>query len=122
MITMNRVELIGHLGHAPEVFRSPDGRTTVRFTVATDRPAAPGTSTPADWHRVVCWGTVAAYAEQHLAKGQLVYVAGRLTYRTWQGTDGRARHTTEVIAAELIVLSRPAGEPLAEQPVHQEAS
>ncbi len=33
-------------------------------------------------------------------------MAGRLTYRTWEGKDGQKRHATEIVATQLILLDR----------------
>ena len=106
MVTMNRIELIGHIGHPLDVHCSSDGRLTVRFHLATDRPSAPGTTPAADWHQVVCWGKLAEVAAQSVTTGHLVYVAGRLAYRSWLGTDGRTRHATEIIASDVLLLGR----------------
>ena len=55
---------------------------------------------------IVCWRKLAEFAGQYLAKGRLVYVAGRLTYRSWEDRDGQKRKTTEIVATELIPLDR----------------
>jgi single-strand DNA-binding protein len=66
---------------------------------------------------VVCWDKLAEFAGQYLAKGRLVFVAGRLGYRIWEGRDGQKRRAAEVTATELILLDRrPAPEP------HEEAA
>ena len=45
------------------------------------------------------------------ATGRLVFAAGRLTYWSHEGTDGRQRRTAEVTVSELILLDRrPEGE------------
>ncbi len=122
MVTMNRIELIGHVGHTPDVHRSTDGRLTVRFHLATDRPSVPGATASADWHHVVCWAKLAEFAAQSVTKGRLVYVAGRLSYRSWVGTDGRTRHATEIIASEVLLLGRSAREASDDDAIEQVAS
>lgn len=40
-------------------------------------------------------------------QSDLIYVSGRLSYRAWTGQDGQLRHTTEVVASEILLLDRP---------------
>ena len=102
--SLNRVELIGRLGHEPAMRYTPDGQAITKFSLATDRPGRPGAQPETDWHQIVCWGKLAEFAGQYLDKGRLVFVAGRLTYRSWEGKDGQQRRATEVVASELIPL------------------
>jgi len=109
--SLNRTELIGRLGQDPEMRYTPEGQAVSKFSLATDRPAKPGTQSDPDWHSVVCWQKLAEFAGQHLTKGRLVFVAGRLTYRSWEGKDGQRHRATEIVATELIPLDRkPNGE------------
>ena len=105
MGSLNRVVLIGRLGRAPELRYTPDGQAVATLSLATDRPARPGADAEPDWHRVVLWGALAETAMQHLDKGRLVCVSGRLTYRRWE-KDGQPHRTAEVVAAELVLLDR----------------
>ena len=50
------------------------------------------------------WGATAEAVNQYVAKGQRVYVAGRLVQNTWEGDDGQRRHRTEVHASEVVFL------------------
>lgn len=101
----NRVELIGRLGRDPELKHTDDGKPFARFSLATDRPVRGG-ETETDWHDVVCWEKQAEFASAYLSKGRLVFVAGRLTYRTWTGKDGQQRRGVEVRASEVLPLDR----------------
>jgi single-strand DNA-binding protein len=118
---LNRVELIGRLGRDPEMRYTGDGQAVSSFSLATDRPARAGAKPETDWHHVVCWAKLGEFAGQYLTKGRMVFVAGRLTYRSWEGKDGKMRHTTEVVASELIPLDRrPDAEPAEGSPVPEE--
>ena len=103
---LNRVELIGRLGREPDMRYTPDGKTVTTFRLATNRRGQPEIEPQNDWHTIVCWEKLAEFASEYLAKGRLVFIAGRLTYRSWEGRDGRPRWTTEVVANELILLDR----------------
>jgi single-strand DNA-binding protein len=55
----------------------------------------------------VCWGKLADFAAEYLAKGRLVFVAGRMSYRAYEDRDGRKRRVAEVVATEVGPLDRP---------------
>ena len=119
--SVNRAELIGRLGRDPDMRYTPEGHVVTKFSVATDRPTKPGADPETDWHQVVCWGPLAEFAGQYLGKGRLVYIAGRITYRSWDGKDGQKRYATEIVASEVIALDRrpdnPSNEAAADEPV-----
>jgi single-strand DNA-binding protein len=85
---------------------TPSGQAVTTFSVATDRPAKPDAESATDWHQIVCWEKLAEFANQYLTKGRLVFVAGRLHYRSWEAKDGQKRRAAEIVAAELIALDR----------------
>lgn len=103
---LNRVELIGRLGHDPQMRFTPEGQAITKLSLATDRPTRQEAEPDTDWHHLVCWGKLAEFAGQYLSKGRLVFVAGRLTYRSWEGKDGKKRRAAEIAVTELISLDR----------------
>ena len=103
--SVNRVVLVGRSGHDADLCYLPDGQARTRFSLATKQRARTGTEPQTDWHRVVCWGRLAELACEHVLKGRLVCVTGRLTYRTYQ-RDGQTHRVTEVIANEVVLLDR----------------
>ena len=104
--SLNRVELIGRLGQDPNLRFTTAGQAVTRISLATDRPSRTEGESGTDWHQIVCWDKLAEFAGQHLAKGRLIFVAGRLAYRTWEGRDGQRRRAAEVTATEIILLDR----------------
>ena len=107
----NRVELIGRLGGDPELRYTGEGTAVASLRLATDRPVRSGGAPQTDWHTVVCWEWRAEFAAQYLAKGRLVFVAGRLAYREYDDKAGVRRVAVEIVASELIPLdSRPDGQ------------
>lgn len=102
----NRVELIGRLGRDPEMRYTAEGHAVTTISMATDRPARAGVEPETDWHQVIAWRKLGEFAGEYLAKGRLVFVAGRLTYRSWEARDGQRRRTAEVVASEIILLDR----------------
>ena len=121
MYSLNRIELIGRLGRTPEM-RYTGRPGCHQFSLATDRPAKAGTKPETDWHQITCWGKLGEFGNTYLTKGRLVFVAGRIAYRSWEGHDGVKRTATEIVASELILLDRKPDSraPVAEKPVEGE--
>ena len=101
--TINRVELLGRVGTDPEMSYTPGGTAVTKLRLATDRYRKEGEN-GTDWHSVVCWDKLAEAVNQYVAKGQRVYVAGRLVQNSWEADDGQRRHRTEVHASEVVFL------------------
>ena len=57
-----------------------------------------------DWHNIVVWGATAEAVNQYVAKGERIYLAGRLVQNSWETDDGQRRHRTEVHASEVVFL------------------
>ena len=101
--TINKAELLGRVGTDPEMTYTPGGTAITKLRLATDRYRKDGDD-ETDWHNVVAWGATAEAVNQYVAKGQRIYVAGRLVQNSWEGDDGQRRHRTEVHASEVVFL------------------
>jgi len=105
----NRVQLIGNLGNDPEIITMESGRKLAKFTIATNetyKNAEGEKITDTQWHNVVAWGKTAEIIETYVTKGKEVAVEGKLTYRSWEDTEGNKRYTSEVVCNELLMLGR----------------
>jgi len=105
---LNKVMIIGNLGRDPEMRYTPSGRPVTTFSVACKRSWSTSEGdrrSETEWFNVVAWGNLAEICNQHLTKGQQVYVEGRLRSRHWQDTDGRSHSSVEIIAQEMMLLS-----------------
>jgi len=99
--------VIGNLGRDPEIRYTPSGRPVTSFNVVTTRTwtAYDGErKEETEWFNVVAWGPLAEICNQHLAKGQQVYIEGRLQTRGWEDDEGKRHYRTEVVAQEMIIL------------------
>ena len=121
---LNKVLLIGRLGHDPEMRYTPCGKPLTKFRMASDRSwtTADGEKkTETEWFNVVAWGKLAEICNQYLAKGQQVYIEGRLHTRRWQDDEGANHSAVEVVAQEMIMLDgRPRNEGAEEPPAEDE--
>lgn len=109
--TVNKVILIGNLGKDPEVRHLENGAVVANFPIATSESYTDKNTGQkvenTDWHDIVVWRGLAGVVEKYVRKGQKVYIEGKLRKRSWQDKDNNTRYTTEVIADELTILSRP---------------
>lgn len=113
--SVNKVILIGNLGKDPEVRHLENGAVVANFPIATSETytdkATGERRENTDWHDIVVWRGLAEVVEKYIRKGTKVYVEGKLRKRSWQDKEGITRYTTEVIADEITILSRPDREP-----------
>ena len=101
--TINRVELLGRVGTEPEMRYTQSGTAVTKVRLATDRRRQNGDS-ETDWHNVTAWGKTAEVVNEHVGKGDRVFVAGRLSYSSYENSDGQRRFRTEIHANEVIFL------------------
>lgn len=111
--SVNKVILIGNLGKDPEVRHLENGAVVANFSLATSEVYTDKSTgvkkENTDWHDIVVWRGLAEVAEKYLKKGYKVYVEGKLKKRSWQDKEGNTRYTTEIVADEMTILSRPEG-------------
>lgn len=109
--SVNKVILIGNLGKDPEVRHLENGAVVANFPLATSETYTDKSTGQkvenTDWHDVVVWRGLAEVVEKYVRKGTKIYVEGKLKKRSWQDKEGNTRYTTEVVADELTILSRP---------------
>jgi single-strand DNA-binding protein len=113
----NRIILIGRLTKDPELkYTTNTGVALAKFTLAVDRPfsatrkdAGAGQAPrqkETDFIRIVCWGKLAELCKQHLGRGRLVAIEGRLEIRTWDTPQGERRSMAEVRADDVRFLDK----------------
>ena len=105
---MNRVFLIGRLGRNPETHRTNGGQTVANFSAATTEPYKDQNGERqkrTEWHKIVVWGKQAEIAQQHLKKGSLVFIEGRIQSREWQDKEGQKRTSFEIVAMNFRMLA-----------------
>jgi single-strand DNA-binding protein len=117
MAGLNRVQLIGNLGKDPETRFTPQGNKVCTFSVAVNRRWKSGDGMPkeeTEWFNIEAWGRLGEICQQYLQKGRRVYLEGRLKTRKYD-QEGETRYFTRVVANQMIMLDRRAGEePIAE--------
>lgn len=122
---MNKVILIGRLGKDAEVKWTPSGVSVTRFSLATSEKWKDKTSgewkEETEWHNVTQWR--AENLAQHLTKGKMVAVEGKIKTRSYDDKDGQKRYSTEVVAekVEFVGDRSDSGGGMVSQPRQQQA-
>ena len=122
MPALNRVQLIGRLGKAPESKYTPTGKKVTHFSLAVSQRWKTGGETReyTEWVNVEAWGRLGEVCQEYLKKGSLVYLEGRLKTEKYEDKEGEARYFTKVVALTLQFLDKK-GRDEPEMPVEQEA-
>jgi single-strand DNA-binding protein len=94
---INSVALVGRLTRNPELRYTSSGTAVTNFTLAVDRPYKnEDGSNDADFPQVICWKALAETVANHMKKGRLVGVEGRIQTRSFEGNDGKKNYVTEI--------------------------
>lgn len=105
---LNQVVLIGRLTRDPELRYTPSGVPVAHFSLAVSRPfTTKEGQRETDFIDIVVWRKLAETVANHLAKGRLAAVQGRLQIRSYETQDGQRRRVAEVVADQVDFLDRP---------------
>jgi single-strand DNA-binding protein len=102
---MNSVNVTGRLTADPELRSLSSGENVCKLRLAVEGLAPRGET---GYVNVSAFGKPGEAAARVLAKGWLVAVAGRLSYRAWEADDGSKRHDYEVVG-NVEFLTAPRG-------------
>jgi len=104
MKSLNRVQLLGHIGSDPEVKVLDSGTNVATFSIATTDYAGKnedGTSKfVTDWHRVTAWNKLAEIIGTHCHKGDKLFIEGKLKHRSYD-KDGVKVYVTDIVATDF---------------------
>ena len=104
---MNLTILVGRLVRDPENKYTTAGKAVTTFTLAVDRQFTNQQGErEADYIPIITWQKLAETCANHLSKGRLVAVEGRLQIRTYDAQDGQKRKVAEVVANSVQFLDR----------------
>ena len=101
---LNRSVLIGRLANEPDLKYTQSGTAVTNFRLAVERNFTNQKGEKeADFIPIVVWGKQAEACANHLAKGRLCAVDGRIQVRSWE-QDGERRYMTEIVAQDVRFL------------------
>ncbi|MDI6871492.1 MAG: single-stranded DNA-binding protein [Bacillota bacterium] len=105
---LNRIILIGRLTADPALRYTQSGKAVTRFTLAVDRrPRGGQAERETDFIDIVVWEKLGELCANHLGKGRMVAVEGRLQIRSYDAQDGTKRKAAEVVAENVQFLDWP---------------
>jgi single-strand DNA-binding protein len=107
MAGLNKVILIGRIGKDPDTFTFDDGTKKISFSLATTESYKDRTTN--EWRDQTEWHNIVGYrylAEKSIAKGDLVYVEGKIKNRKYNDRDGNERYITEILSEKINILAR----------------
>ena len=105
----NKVQLIGHVGNAPEIVNLESGKKLAKFSIATNasyKNAKGEKIEDTQWHNIVAWGATADLVEKYVPKGKEIGIEGRLTSRSYEDKEGVKRYITEIVCNEVLLLGK----------------
>lgn len=92
---MNKVLLIGNLGRNPEIKATKTGNQMAHFSLATSREFV--NRKTGERKEITAWGNMAETC-RYMTQGQRVFVAGRISTRSYEPGDETKRYITDVTA------------------------
>ena len=103
-MSINRVEISGHLTRDPETRSTQGGSTILTFGMAVNDRRQNANGEWEDYPNFVdcvLFGNRADWLARDLHKGKLVHVAGKLRYSSWENDQGQRRSKLEVIVKDI---------------------
>jgi single-strand DNA-binding protein len=108
MAYLNRTEIIGHLGKTPDV-RNNGQTSKATLSVAVSeryRDRNGETKETTNWFTCVFFGKMAEVIDRlNVEKGTLVYVSGKMNFRTYTKESGEKVNIAELMGDGFQILS-----------------
>ncbi len=107
MAGLNKVMLIGRIGKDPDTYVLDNGNKKISCSLATTESYRDRDKN--EWIEQTEWHNIAGYrylAEKTFAKGDLVYVEGKIKTRKYTDKEQNERYITEIIADKINILLR----------------
>lgn len=104
MASVNKVIILGNVGQDPEIRQG--NFIVAALSIATTRKWRDkdgNVQQETEWHRICAFGRLAEIIRDYTAKGDPLYVEGRLRTRKYE-KDGAERYVTEIIAEQIQLL------------------
>jgi hypothetical protein len=59
-----------------------------------------------EWHRITCFIGIGKCVAEHVTKGAIIMVTGRIHYSRWTDSEGQTRYGCEIVAEQVDFLAR----------------
>lgn len=103
---LNKAQLIGRLGKDPDLRYTTEGEAITNVSLATSeswKGKDGKKQEKTEWHNLVFFGRLAEVVGEHLKKGSLIYVEGRITTEKYD-KNGEDRYITKIVAHDMKML------------------
>lgn len=111
-MTMQMVQVLGHLGADPEVKSLNGGGEVCNLSLAVTERWGQGDNRQehTEWFRCVCFDAKRIdVLDKYVRKGDKLFIQGRNRTRKWQDQSGNDRWSTEVIIDRVTLIERADG-------------
>ena len=108
MPSYNRVILMGNLTRDPELRYTPSGQAVSDIRIAINRRVKTPEGERKDsttFVDVTVWGRQAEVINEYFAKGQPIFIEGRLSLDEWTSQDGQRRSKLRVVLENFQFVS-----------------
>lgn len=108
MFNINRVTLLGNVTHDPDARATKTGQTVANIGFATNRRVKNDKGeyeSEPEYHKLVCFGSLADFCTTSVAKGAPLYVEGRLHTSKYKNKEGKQASRTDIVVDQLVLLS-----------------
>jgi single-strand DNA-binding protein len=105
----NTVTRLSFICNTQEVRTAQSGKATSSLSFAATRrfkDTEGNRQTETEWHRITCFNAVGKCVTEHVAKGAMIMVKGRIHYMKWFDAEGRTRHSCEIVAEQVDFLAK----------------
>lgn len=102
---INKATLIGRVGGDPEQHQLTTG-IVVNFSLATTekwKNKDGEQQEETQWHSIKAFGSLADIINTYVKKGDLLYVDGKIKYRSWE-KDGVKHYATDIVCFNMQML------------------
>jgi len=107
-MSVNKVILLGNVGHDPEIRASNGGKFATFSLATTDKgyTKRDGTQVPerTEWHSIIANGSIVGVIESYVRKGTKLYIEGKLRTRKYTARDNTERTVTEIYLDQMELL------------------
>ena len=98
---LNHITLMGRLTRDPELKKTQNDLSVVRFSLAVERDYSAGGEKQTDFINCVAWRHTAEFVSKYFKKGSMAAVSGRLQNNSYTDKDGNKRESAEVLVDSM---------------------
>jgi single-strand DNA-binding protein len=107
--SVNKVILLGNVGHSPEIKITNGAGIVATFSLATTDRYQDQSGNWVDrteWHSLVAFKRTAEIVRDYVTHGSKLYIEGKLQTQSWDDKQsGQKRYRTQIIVHDISLLS-----------------